>query len=322
MRSSMTFGYAAGIPLKIHLNWFITAILISWSLSAGYFPYYYPGWGQWTYWLLGISTAMLFFGSVLLHELGHSLIALKERVKVNNITLFIFGGVAHIENEPETAGSEFRIVAAGPITSLTLAGIFFFTGSSGILGPHLSSAALYLGQMNVVLALFNLLPGFPLDGGRILRSALWKWTDDFSRSTRWATNAGVGVSAVFVLSGIALMAWGDLFSGGWIAFIGIYLGMAAKEGYRQVEISEEEYHPEDINLNPEYSIAANFTADRMMNPEVGRRFTFDKAYSSVFIMARVAPPEKKTYLESRRVDYCAQGITPDCMERLRVKDES
>jgi Zn-dependent protease len=315
MRTSITFGYAAGIPLRIHYNWFITAGLVTWSLAAGYFPYQYPGWGTWTYWFLGMFTALLFFGSVLLHELGHSLVALKEGVEVNSITLFIFGGVAHIGREPETAGSEFRIVAAGPITSLSLAAAFFLAGTSGILGQHLSGAALYLGQMNVVLALFNLLPGFPLDGGRILRSALWKWTKDFSQSTRWATNAGIGVALIFVLAGIGLMAWGEFFSGGWIAFVGVYLGMAAKEGYRQVDLlDQEEQSPEDLDFL-QGDLSERTRAASPLSVPVGmpksRPWQGDMAYSSVFIMAKVVAPNPKHFLHTKKVKKCDRDPSRD-----------
>jgi Zn-dependent protease len=235
MRTTLTLGSVSGIPIKIHLNWFITASLVTWSLSAGYFPHRYPGWELNTYWLTGTITSILFFGSVLLHELGHSLVALKEGVSVRSITLFIFGGVAHIDNEPPTAGAEFRIVAAGPLTSFALAACFSLVGWSGVLGPQVSGAAIYLGLMNVILALFNLIPGFPLDGGRILRAALWKKMNSFSHATRWATNAGLGVAFIFIGLGISLTVWGDMFSGGWVAFVGWYLGVAAKDGYRQAE---------------------------------------------------------------------------------------
>lgn len=252
MRTTWTFGRVAGIPLLIHLNWIVTAVLVVWALSVGYFPQTQPGWNPGAYWLVGTATAVCFFLSVLLHELGHSLVALREGVRVNNITLFIFGGVAHIANEPPTAAAEFRIVAAGPLTSLSLAAAFTVAGWSGVFGEYLSGAALYLGQMNIILAVFNLLPGFPLDGGRILRAALWQWKKDYRRATHWATHAGVGVSILFVGIGVAIMFWGDMFSGGWLAFIGWYLGTAAREGYRQAELYDDE---ENLNYGYEERLA-------------------------------------------------------------------
>jgi Zn-dependent protease len=239
MRKTLTYGKIAGIPLKLHLNWFVTAVLVTWTLVAIYFPFRYPEWESWQHWMVGVVTSLCFFGSVLLHELGHSLVAEREGVPVRSITLFLFGGVAHITKEPPTPGAEFRIVAAGPLTSLFLAGFFAALGYTGVLGPQASSAALYLGQMNVILAVFNLLPAFPLDGGRILRSVLWKWRNSFREATRWATNSGIAVAVLLVAAGLGLAFWGDFFSGGWVAFMGWYLGTAARESYRQVEKHEQ-----------------------------------------------------------------------------------
>lgn len=232
MRTSLTFGKFAGIPLKIHLNWFIVAALVTWSLAAGYFPHEYPGWTATTYWMVGLVTAFLFFFSVLLHEIGHSLIALREGVPVRSITLFIFGGVAHISHEPENPASEFRIVVAGPLTSLVLASVFFALAWSRVFGQQFGAAATYLSQINLILAVFNLIPGFPLDGGRILRSILWKFLADFTRATRWATNTGLGIAMLFVLVGLFLIARGNYLGGLWVAFIGWYLSTVTREGYR------------------------------------------------------------------------------------------
>jgi Zn-dependent protease len=247
MQLKWTIGHISGIPIRVHLNWFLTAGLITWALSAGYFPYVVPGGQAGVYWSVGTATALLFFLSVLLHELGHSLTAQREGVPVNSITLFIFGGVAHIAKEPPTAGSEFRIVAAGPGTSLALAAIFSVVGWSGLLGSYGSAAGLYLGQMNVILALFNLLPGFPLDGGRILRAGLWRWLNDFQRATSLATYAGFGIAVLFVAAGVFFMWRGDFFSGGWVAFVGWYLGMAARDGYRQVDLAPDRDEKAAVN---------------------------------------------------------------------------
>jgi Zn-dependent protease len=248
MKLTLTFGQVLGIPLKVHLNWFLTAGLVTWALAVGYFPHILPGGDRAGYWLVGTATSGLFFLSVLLHELGHSLVALREGVPVRSITLFILGGVAHIGKEPSTAGAEFRIVAAGPLTSLTLAALFWAVGWSGALGTYASAAAIYLGQMNIILAVFNLLPGFPLDGGRILRAALWKWLKDFQRATSWATRTGIGVGILFVALGVGLIVWGDFFSGGWIAFVGWYLGTAARDGYRQTDFDDLTQEQSDPNL--------------------------------------------------------------------------
>jgi Zn-dependent protease len=161
------------------------------------------------------------------------MVALREEVPVNSITLFILGGVAHIANEPPTPRSEFRIVLAGPLASMFLGGVFKLFSMMAFLGPQVTASALYLYQINVILALFNMIPGFPLDGGRVLRSFLWKLKDDFYLATRWASHTGLGIALLFVVAGIALMLTGNLVSGLWMAFIGWYLSTAAQEGFRQ-----------------------------------------------------------------------------------------
>lgn len=248
MRTSLTVGRIAGIPLKIHINWFLTAVLVTWSLAGGYFPQEYPGWSSTTYWLVGVTTALLFFLSVLLHELGHSLVAIREGVAVNSITLFIFGGVAHIAHEPETPRSEFRIVAAGPAASLLLAGGFSLLAWLSWGGPEFSAAASYLGRINLVLAVFNLIPGFPLDGGRILRAFLWGASADYRRATRWATNVGLAIALGFIALGIGLMFLTNFIAGLWVAFIGWYLSTAAYQGYRHAMEDDDE----EVDV-PEYA---------------------------------------------------------------------
>jgi Zn-dependent protease len=233
IRSTLTLATISGIPIKIHLNWFLIAILVTWSLAGGYFPQNHPGGEAVHYWIFGTITALLFFSSVLFHELGHALVALNEGVPVKSITLFMFGGVAHIAHEPETPEAEFRIVAAGPFASLILAAFFFAFSATPLLGSETRSAGLYLSQINLILALFNLIPGFPLDGGRLLRAALWKSCGDFDRATHWAMVAGLGVAGLFVTGGLAFVILDNLFNGLWLAFIGWYLGRSAIQHYRQ-----------------------------------------------------------------------------------------
>jgi Zn-dependent protease len=244
MRTSFTVAHIWGIPIRIHLNWLITAVLVTWSLSAGYFPLEYPGWTTAMYWMIGSLTSFLFFASVLLHELGHARLSQMDGVPVQSITLFLFGGVAHIAHEPESPGSEFRIVAAGPATSLGLAALFFILARTGYLSYELSAVAVYLTRINLILAIFNLIPGFPLDGGRLLRAFLWKVTQNYQRATRWATNAGMGIAGLFMLGGFVFMALGNWVGGLWVIFIGGYLGMVAHSAARSV-LEEVEPDEED-----------------------------------------------------------------------------
>lgn len=245
MRASLTFGRIFGIPIGVHSSWFLVAALITWSLAGGYFPQEYPAWSSATYWIVGAITAALFFASVLIHELGHSVVALREGVPVRGITLFIFGGVAQIGSEPPTAGAEFRIAIAGPVTSFALAGLFGLLGLTATVNSAAAAPAVYLGRINLLLAVFNLIPGFPLDGGRVLRAILWQYAGNFRTATRWATTVGRGVAYLMILAGFAMMLgvrlpyFGRGFINGlWIAFIGWFLNNAAEASNQQAVLRD------------------------------------------------------------------------------------
>lgn len=238
MSGSLSLGSILGIPIKLHSSWFLIAALVTWSLAVGFFPQAYPGWETGTYWVVALVTSIFFFASVLLHELGHSVLALREKVPVKSITLFIFGGVAQIGREPPTAGAEFRIAIAGPLTSLGLAlgfgGLGLLAGDAGTVAAPLA----YLGRINFLLAAFNMIPGFPLDGGRVLRAALWGLGGSFGNATRWATRVGRGVAYLFILFGAVQIFTGGFLNGLWIAFIGWFLNNAAESAYQQVVLRE------------------------------------------------------------------------------------
>ena len=238
MKSSITIGNILGIPLRIHSSWFLILFLVIISLASGYFPSEYPNWEASTYWIIGVITTLLFFGSVLLHELGHSVIALNQGVPVLNITLFIFGGVAQIGREPESPGTEFKIAIAGPLTSLLLAGLFTLIGRIFGFLPTISAVALYLSRINLILAVFNTIPGFPLDGGRVLRAFFWKVGGSFRAATTWASYIGQGIAILFLGYGIYQMFTGNILNGLWLVFIGWFMINAANEGHKQVMVRE------------------------------------------------------------------------------------
>jgi Zn-dependent protease len=239
MKNSLQLGKILGIPIKLHISWFLVAVLITWTLAAGYFPQEYPGWPALTYWLVGAITAIFFFASVLVHELGHSVLALREQVPVKDITLFIFGGVAKIGREPPTAGAEFRIAIAGPVSSLVLATVFGLLGSAFAGSPISAAPLAYLSRINLLLAVFNMIPGFPLDGGRVLRAALWAYGGSFQNATRWASRAGRVVAYGFILFGVGQILIGNGFLNGlWLVFIGWFLNNAAESSYQQVLLRE------------------------------------------------------------------------------------
>jgi Zn-dependent protease/CBS domain-containing protein len=240
MQSSIRLGRVAGIEIGLHYTWLFAVILIAWSLAAGYFPSVVPGVGAGTYWALGIVAALLLFVSVLLHELSHSLVARSRSMTVDSITLFIFGGVSNLRSEAVTAGDEFLVAVVGPVSSLVLAGIFWLVGQALPSGSAYAALFDYLGFVNLLLGLFNLVPGFPLEGGRVLRSLVWGATGDMQRATVVATYAGQAFGWLLIVWGFTRLLSGDFFGGLWTAFIGWFLNSAA-ESTRQEQVQRQTF---------------------------------------------------------------------------------
>ncbi len=279
MGNAFNLGRLFGIQVRLHYTWFIIFVLITVSLSWQYFPFYYHGWSWLMYWMVGIASSLLFFSSVLAHELSHSLVSRSGGIPVKSITLFIFGGVAHIAREPEKASAELKMAVAGPACSLAIGGLFgllwFLT--RGTFEP-LAAIAFWLAQVNVVLAAFNLIPGFPLDGGRVFRSILWRATGNYGRSTRIATRVGQGVGYLFILGGILIMfILHNWFSGLWLVFIGWFLDNAASASYRQAQWREalQGFTAADV-MTADYPVApSDITVSQLVQHHVfpsGRRF--------------------------------------------------
>src|SRR5579864_5495472 len=200
-RSGIRVGSIFGIPLYLHSTWFIIFALITVMLSTQ-FQSQHPGWATPQYWILGIAVSILFFASVVFHELGHSLIAMKYKIPVVSITLFIIGGLAQIAREPDSAKQEFNIAIAGPIASILLG--FGFLGVLPLL-PHEGlfwAAALLLSEANFILGIFNLIPGFPMDGGRILRAIVWWAKRDYTVATRIASRSGQTLAYMMIILGL------------------------------------------------------------------------------------------------------------------------
>jgi Zn-dependent protease/CBS domain-containing protein len=226
-----------GFEIRIDFSWLVIALLISWTLARNLFPHYYEGFAASTYWAMGITGALGLFASVVFHELSHSLVARKFGIPMKGITLFIFGGVAEMSEEPPSPKAEFFMAVAGPLSSIVLGfGLLsiWFLGSSIGLSKPLLGVLMYLGMINLVLAVFNLLPAFPLDGGRVLRSVLWGMKDNI----RWATRIASSIGSAF---GIALIMWGalslfmgNLIGGIWWVFIGIFMRGASQMSYQQL----------------------------------------------------------------------------------------
>jgi Zn-dependent protease/predicted transcriptional regulator len=238
MPGSLRLGKIAGIEIEVHASWLIIFILLGASLAIGWFPQTLPNRPVTLYAILGAAASLLLFVSVLLHELAHSLVARARGLPVRSITLFIFGGVSNLEREPSSAGVEFVMALVGPLTSLAIGGITLPIGLYlGPTSPVASSLLEYLGASNLLLGAFNLIPGFPLDGGRVLRSAIWQLTGDLQRATRWASRVGQLIAYLFILAGVWLFFIGDVVGGLWIGFIGWFLLNAAIGAYRQVQLA-------------------------------------------------------------------------------------
>ncbi|HEY4669510.1 MAG TPA: site-2 protease family protein [Tepidiformaceae bacterium] len=218
-----------GIDIEIHFSWLVILGILAWALSEGFFPTQYEGWATSTYWIVGTISAVLLFLTVLIHELAHALVALRKGLEVPRITLFIFGGVSHLGRQPRTAGEEFFISAAGPLTSVLVAvvtaGLAWFFSTRN---EQAEAVFTYLAFVNVLLAIFNTLPGFPLDGGRVLRSIVWKKTGSFRRATRVAGAVGQAFGYGIIVLGLLLFFTGNTFNGIWFALIGWFLLTAAR----------------------------------------------------------------------------------------------
>jgi Zn-dependent protease/CBS domain-containing protein len=256
--SSFKIGQILGINIRIDWSWLLIFLLVTWNLSAG-FADIHSDWEVGLTWGLALVAALLFFGSVLAHEMAHSLVARTQGVPVRSITLFIFGGVADIQREPPSPRSEFLITIVGPATSIVLGVIFVIAGSI-LAGPvdnfgqstdmfesfgPLTTIVVWLGSINLVLGVFNLIPGFPLDGGRLLRSTLWAVTDNLRKATRWAAWVGQSVAGLLFVSGVGMIFGAEIpilgtgvINGLWLIFIGWFLNNAAVQSYRRIVVQD------------------------------------------------------------------------------------
>jgi Zn-dependent protease/predicted transcriptional regulator len=233
-RHNVSVGRIMGIPIGLDYSWFLIVALLTWLLATSYFPGEFKHWTAAAYWVTGAATALLLFASVLVHELGHSVVALRFGIPVRSINLFIFGGVAEIGAEPPTARAELLIAVAGPVVSLALAALFWVTRPLVAASQPVLGVFEYLAYINGVLVAFNLIPGYPLDGGRVFRAAVWAWTRDMRRATVIAANVGRFFGLLFIFIGVLQIFDGDVAGGVWIAVIGWFLDSAASAQANQV----------------------------------------------------------------------------------------
>ena len=259
----LRIGRILGIPIYVHASWVIIFVLITMSLAMQ-FTQEHPQWTSEQHWGIGIATSLLFFASVLFHELAHSMVARIYKIRVISITLFVFGGVARIGREPAKAIQEFNIAIAGPLASLLLALAFYSLTLFFPYSQMTGALAVWLWQTNAALALFNLLPGFPLDGGRIFRAAVWGITKDFSRATKVAGMSGKVVAYGMIVFGAYMgISKGQWTSGLWLAFIGWFLLNAAQESVAQVAIREtlSGLHAADVMSHEVPTVPRNMSLD-------------------------------------------------------------
>lgn len=259
----------AGIRINLDFSWFIIFGLVLIALSAGYLPRAFPGQDTQTYWLAGLVATLLFFASVMLHELAHSLVAIRHGIDIPEITLFIFGGVSRLSQEPTDPKTEFKIAVVGPLTSFALAALF------GVLRlalrgfePSLIVVVIgYLTWINLALGIFNLIPGFPLDGGRILRAFLWWKTGSLTRATKVAADFGKGFAlALMILGGLQIFA-GALFNGLWFIFIGMFLRGMSVQGYEELVIrkSLEGVHVDEVMVRDVVKVSPDMTISQLIH---------------------------------------------------------
>ncbi len=234
-RGAWKIGSVMGIPIRIHFSWLIVFGLITWLLSSRYFPQVTPDLPFVSYWVSGVMAALLLFASVAFHELAHSWVAQKYKLKIESITLFIFGGVAQLKGEPPHPRAEFWIAVAGPLSSFFLSALFFFL----MMNTEGGTKALfsYLTRLNLILGIFNLIPGFPMDGGRVLRSIIWGKKKDYFYATQKASTVGRGIALFMIFFGLFSIFTGSS-DGIWLIFIGWFLYSAAQASYQQATLQE------------------------------------------------------------------------------------
>lgn len=229
-------GSIFGFEIRVDFSWFIIFFLILWTFTFAVFPTNFPGLPTGAYIAMGVAGTLLFFASLVAHELSHSFVARSKGIPVEGITLFIFGGISRTRMEADEPGDEFWIAAVGPLTSIAIGALLWllaWLGSRAGWSVAVTGVALYLGVLNIILAVFNLLPGFPLDGGRLFRAIAWKITGDVTRATRYAATGGKWLGYLLVGLGILQALQGAIVGGLWLIFIGWFLRNAAEISYQQ-----------------------------------------------------------------------------------------
>jgi Zn-dependent protease len=272
MNGTIALGRLAGVRIAIHWSWLIVFMLITWTLASAVFPSQNPGLSHLSYLVMAILAALLFFGSLLLHELGHALQARREQVEIEGITLWLFGGVAKFKGDLPSAGAEFRIAVAGPLVTLALGVGFVVFAAVASLPDSVDGVAAWLGYVNVTLLVFNMLPALPLDGGRVLRSVLWMRNGDLAEATERAGGVARFLSYLLIGGGMAAFVFQGAFSGAWFAFIGWFLLQASEAEVRWVEAKHglEGVRVRDLMSREPVTVPRDLTLGRFVDDIVWR----------------------------------------------------
>ena len=264
LQGAWKIGKIMGIPIRVHFSWLIVFGLITWSLSTYYFPKAAPDLPTVSYWIKGALAALLLFASVAFHELAHSFVAQRYKIFIESITLFIFGGVAQMKGELPNPKAEFMIAIAGPLSSFFLSVLFFFL--SGNTTGGIKALFSYLTQINLIIGVFNLIPGFPMDGGRVLRSVIWEKKKNFYYATQKASSIGQKIALFFIIFGIFSIFTG-MPGGLWLMFIGWFLYTAAQASYQQSTLQESlsGIKVRDIMVKDIVTLSSFITVDEAVN---------------------------------------------------------
>ncbi|MCX6648079.1 MAG: site-2 protease family protein [Candidatus Bathyarchaeota archaeon] len=237
---SLKIGHLYGVEVRLHYTWFLIFAFLTWSLAWGYLPVGYPGQSDVFYWGVGAVSALMLFISVLIHEVAHSVVAQRYKIPVNSITLYFLGGVSEIAEEAHTPEAELRMAAAGPLTSIVLGVVFYavFIFGGSLLPLAVVAVLEYAGYINIVLAAFNLIPAFPMDGGRVLRGVVWGRNKDILKSTRTVTNVSRFISYVFIAFGFLDTIFIGDFNGIWLLLIGLYVQSSAVASMNETRVTQ------------------------------------------------------------------------------------
>lgn len=275
MNGNLTLGRLGGVEIRINWSWLVVFALIVWSLAATVFPSQNPELSDGVHLAMAVAAALLFFASVLLHELGHAWQARRDGLEIDGITLWLFGGVAQFKGAFPSPGAEFRIAIAGPLVTVVLSGGFLLLALAG-LPSAIDGVAAWLGYINLTLLVFNLIPALPLDGGRVLRAALWRARGDLGWATRVAADVGMGFGYLFIALGVLMFIVEGSFSGAWLAFIGWFLLQAATAEARYVATEQAlaGLHVRDLMVRNPVVVDPDITVGRFLDEVASsRRFT-------------------------------------------------